>query len=100
MRKIVIRAAFALVATLALLVPESLGQPIPPMSAAEPILWDPGLTHEGTRAVSNSTEIATNYLYRVTTANPSVGAWRTALTVHQGEAHLYLSRGVVPTTTR
>src|SRR5688572_12871324 len=67
--------------------------------ASVPILWDPGLTHEGTRVISNSTDVATNVLYRITTANPSVGAWRTALKVHAGEAHVYLRKGQVPTIT-
>jgi hypothetical protein len=67
---------------------------------AIPILWDPGLTHEGTRVVTNSTAVATNFLYRITTANPSLAAWRTALTVTAGEAHLYMSKGVPPTTTK
>src|SRR5688572_14927383 len=66
---------------------------------ATPILWDPGLTHEGTRVVTNSTTVATNVLYRITTANPSLAAWRTALTVHTGEANLYLRRSIPPTTT-
>jgi len=66
---------------------------------ATPILWDDGLTHEGTRVVTNSTTVATNFLYRITTLNPSLGAWRTALTVVTGEVHLFLSRSVPPTTT-
>src|SRR3954468_7084070 len=72
----------------------------PPSDNAIPMLWDPGLTHEGTRAVTNSTTVATNYLFRITTANPSLGAWRTALTVTAGDANLYMSRGVPPTTTK
>src|SRR5438874_4570393 len=66
---------------------------------ATPILWDPGLTHEGTRVISYTTDVATNVLFRITTANPSLGAWRTALTVLAGEANVYLSRGVAPTIT-
>src|SRR5438105_2672245 len=66
---------------------------------ATPMLWDDGLTHEGTRFVTNSTTVSSNFLYRLTTLNPSLGAWRTALTVSGGEAHLYLSRSVPPTTT-
>src|SRR5688500_8611463 len=99
MRRLKLSPAIGLFITLVLLPLASFSQPIPPISSAQTILWDPGLTHEGTRVVSNATEIATNYLYKVTTANPSVGAWRTALKVHAGEAHLYISRGVVPTTT-
>jgi hypothetical protein len=72
---------------------------VTPPEDATPILWDPGTTHEGTRVVTNSTSVATNYLYRITTANPSLGAWRTALNVTAGEANLFLSRGVPPTTT-
>jgi large repetitive protein len=99
MRSIKLSPAIGLFVTLALLPFVSFAQSIPPISSAQAILWDPGLTHEGTRVVSGATDIATNYLYKITTANPSVGAWRTALKVHAGEAQLYMSRGVVPTTT-
>src|SRR5687767_12181759 len=68
-----------------------------PAADATPILWDPGTTHEGTRAVTNLATVASNYLYRITTANPSLAAWRTALTVTAGEANLYLKRGTPPT---
>lgn len=67
---------------------------------ATPILWDPGTTHEGTRVVTNFTSVSSNYLYRITTANPSLAAWRTALTVTTGEANLYLKRGTPPTTSQ
>ena len=50
-----------------------------PADQATPLLWDPGITHEGTRAVTHFSESSSNYLFRVTTANPSLGAWRTAL---------------------
>ncbi|HEY6227719.1 MAG TPA: hypothetical protein VI282_11415, partial [Verrucomicrobiae bacterium] len=71
-----------------------------PADNATPILWDPGATHEGTRVVTNTTAVATNLLFRITTANPALGAWRTALNVTAGEADLYLSRGVPPTTSK
>lgn len=81
------------------LTPMSLGTtPVDPNSIVA-LTWDPGLTHEGTRVYTNTTTGPTNLYFRVTTANPSLGAWRTALKVHSGEAHLYLSRGVTPTPT-
>src|SRR5688572_25416986 len=64
------------------------------------LAWDPGDTHEGTLVQSNLTTAATDYYYKITTANPSLGAWRTALKVFEGEAHLYLSRGTLPTATQ
>jgi hypothetical protein len=72
----------------------------PPADNATPILWDPGSTHEGTRVVTYTADVATNVLYRITTANPALGAWRTALNVTAGEADLYISRGVPPTTSK
>ncbi|HUS36947.1 MAG TPA: hypothetical protein VM680_16500 [Verrucomicrobiae bacterium] len=68
-----------------------------PAADATPILWDPGTTHEGTRVVTNFATVSSNYLYRITTANPSLAAWRTALTVTVGEANLYVKRGAPPT---
>jgi hypothetical protein len=60
--------------------------------------WDPGTTFDGTLISSNLTGRAGDYYFKITTANPSLGAWRTALKVLDGEANLYLSRGVLPTT--
>jgi uncharacterized repeat protein (TIGR02543 family) len=59
--------------------------------------WDPGTTHEGTLVQSNFTGAAGDFYFRITTANPSLGAWRTALRVLNGDANLYLSRGALPT---
>ncbi len=61
------------------------------------LTWDPGLTHEGTQIVTNGSGLAEDYYFRINTANPSYGAWRTALRVTNGEAHVYLSRGTLPT---
>lgn len=59
--------------------------------------WDPGLTHAGTVGHTNMTGEAGDYYFRVTTANPAVGAWRVALRLFAtNDASLYLSRGVLP----
>ncbi|MGN6385792.1 MAG: hypothetical protein ACTHMT_06085, partial [Verrucomicrobiota bacterium] len=61
------------------------------------LAWDLGETAEGTLVSSNYTASATDYYFKITTANPALGAWRTALKVIDGEANLYLSRGILPT---
>ncbi len=61
------------------------------------LTWDPGLTHEGTVVHSNFTGTAGDFYFRITTANPSLGAWRTALKLFTNDANLYLSRGTLPT---
>jgi large repetitive protein len=58
--------------------------------------WDPGTTHLGTEVYTNVTGIADDYYFRINTANPIYGAWRTALRVLTNEADLYLSRGLLP----
>jgi large repetitive protein len=59
--------------------------------------WDPGDTHVGSTAFTNTTVTATDYYYHIVTANPAAGAWRTALRVLSGEADLYMGRGILPT---
>ena len=60
--------------------------------------WDPGTTHLGTLLYSNSSGAADDYYFRITTANPSLGAWRTALRLfNTNDANLYVSRGLLPT---
>jgi hypothetical protein len=62
------------------------------------LTWDPGSTHLGTMTYSNLSGTADDYYFRVTTANPSLGAWRIALRVlGTNDANLYLSRGLLPT---
>ena len=67
-----------------------------PMTIA-PLGWDLGATHEGSLVASNFSGASGDYFFKITTANPSLGAWRTALKLLAGEAHLYLSRSVLPT---
>ncbi len=62
------------------------------------LTWDPGTTHLGTLVYTNLTGTADDYYFRISTANPSLGAWRTALRMlGTNDANLYLSRGVLPT---
>ena len=63
--------------------------------------WDPGLTHLGTEVYTNTSGEAGDYYFRVTTANPALAAWRTALRVvtTNGDADVYLSRSVLPVPT-
>ena len=76
-------------------VPYTLGiSPVVPQT----LVWDPGTTHLGTQVYTNLTGVAGDYYFRITTANPSLGAWRTALRVlNANDANLYLSRSVLPT---
>jgi hypothetical protein len=63
------------------------------------LAWDPGVTHEGTQVYTNLSGRGGDYYFQITTGNPSLGAWRTALRVLSGEANLYLRRGVWPTVS-
>ncbi len=65
----------------------------------ETLIWDPGLTHLGTEVHTNLSGVAGDYYFRMNTANPSLGAWRTALRLldTNSDANLYLSRGTLPT---
>ncbi|HKQ38988.1 MAG TPA: hypothetical protein VJ063_13000, partial [Verrucomicrobiae bacterium] len=62
-----------------------------------PLAWDPGTTHDGTLAYTNTSGATNDYYFKITTINSPVGAWRTALKVISGEADLYMSRGTLPT---
>ncbi len=64
------------------------------------LAWDPGTTPEGTLVSSNYSTVAGEQFFKVATANPSVGAWRTALRVLEGEAAVYMSRGSLPSVTQ
>ncbi|MDW8382549.1 MAG: LamG-like jellyroll fold domain-containing protein [Verrucomicrobiota bacterium] len=57
------------------------------------LVWDPGLTHEGTQVFTNTSPTGGNYFFRIIAQSSTVGAWRTALRVDSGEAHLYLRQG-------
>ncbi len=60
--------------------------------------WDSGSADSGTLVYTNDSGIADDYYFRITTANPSLGAWRTALhLLTTNDASLYLSRGSLPT---
>jgi hypothetical protein len=50
------------------------------------LAWDSGTAHEGTQVYTNQSLTGGDYFFRITTQNPSVGAWRTALYVDAGEA--------------
>ena len=58
--------------------------------------FDPGETHLGTLLHTNAVATGGDYYFKIRTESPSVGAWRTALTVLSGEADLYMSRGTIP----
>jgi len=60
--------------------------------------WDTGITDLGTQGLSYTNTLKDDYYFRITTQNPSLGAWRTALNVTSGEADLYLMKGAPPTT--
>lgn len=60
--------------------------------------WDPGLTHRGTEVFTNSSATGGDYYFKITTENPSVGVWRTALNVTGGSAQLFMSQGSLPTS--
>jgi hypothetical protein len=60
--------------------------------------WDPGTEDLGTLAYTNLSGLAGDYYFKITTANPSVGAWRTALRLlGTNDANVYLSKGTLPT---
>lgn len=60
--------------------------------------WDPGTEDSGTLAYTNLSGLAGDYYFKITTANPSAGAWRTALRLlGTNDANVYLSKGTLPT---
>jgi len=67
-------------------------------NAAVPLVWDPGTTHEGTEVYQHPDGASGSYWFRITTEAAISGAWRNALNVTCGEAHLYLSQGWLPNT--
>ena len=60
--------------------------------------WDEGATNFGTVVYTHPTTGADSPVFRITTRESTVGAWRTMLHLTAGEADLYLSRGTIPTT--
>ncbi|WP_322284137.1 hypothetical protein [Prosthecobacter sp.] len=62
--------------------------------------WDPGTTDAGTQAFSNSGNTrGGRHYFKVTAQATDIGAWRTRLAVANGEAHVYLKQGSLPTTS-
>ncbi len=57
------------------------------------LTWDPGTDHLGTQVFTNQSSSGGNHFFKITTQNPNVGAWRTALRVLGGEANLFLRQG-------
>lgn len=74
--------------------PTALGQATYTLSAEigylTQLTWDPGTNHLGSRVFTNASLTGGDYFFRITTQNPNVGAWRTALYVDSGEADLAL----------
>jgi large repetitive protein len=64
-----------------------------------PINFDAGVTADGTDVYTNSNVAAGDFYFKIRTTSPALGAWRTALKVLAGEADLYMSRGVLPSTS-
>ena len=60
------------------------------------LAWDSGQAPYGTLNFTNQCSGALNFFFKITAQNTTVGAWRTALNVHAGEASLYLLQGNVP----
>jgi hypothetical protein len=63
------------------------------------LTWDPGTTHLGTQVYTNQNATGGDYYFKIVAQNTALGAWRTALNVISGEAHVYLQKGVLPTST-
>ena len=64
-----------------------------------PINFDAGLTADGTDVYTNNNAVTGDFFFKIRTASPALGAWRTALKVFAGEADLYMSRGVLPSVS-
>ncbi len=60
------------------------------------LTWDPGLSHRGTEVFTNQSATGGDYFFKITTQNPNVGVWRTALNVTSGSAKLFLSQSSLP----
>ncbi len=57
------------------------------------LAWDPGATHAGTISQAQPSLVGGDYYFKITTANTTAGAWRTALNVSSGEADVFLRKG-------
>lgn len=78
-----------------LILPQTYKLVIEPLNVRT-LAWDPGLTHEGTMGFTNDNGLGGDYYFRITTDNPSLQAWRTALKVTAGEADVYLTKDDLP----
>jgi len=63
------------------------------------LVWDDGSTEAGSEIYAHPDTDPGNYVFRITAAATTVGAWRTVLEVTAGNADLYLKRGTIPTTS-
>ncbi|MCW1912394.1 hypothetical protein OJ996_02345 [Luteolibacter sp. GHJ8] len=63
------------------------------------LAWDPGTAEAGTEVFSNTNTRAGRHFFKVTTQSSDIGGWRSRLTVTSGEAALYFSKTILPTTS-
>ena len=69
-----------------------------PATGIPTLAWDDGATDDGTATISASTSIEREYHFLVTTQANTPGAWRGVLRVASGNADVYVSPSVWPTT--
>ena len=69
------------------------------LNVIQDLNWDAGTTDGGTQYSVPSPNPGGTYYFKITTAAPAVGAWRTALRVASGTADVYLKQSSVPTST-
>ncbi|MGA1238915.1 MAG: hypothetical protein ACO34E_18870, partial [Limisphaerales bacterium] len=60
------------------------------------LAWDAGELDGGSSVLSNTSLRGGRHYFRVDPESTDIGAWRTALRVHQGEAQLYMKNGSPP----
>jgi len=64
----------------------------------ETLVWDPGLTHEGTQVRNSPHAYGGPFIFKIVTQGTSSGVWRTALNVTSNEAHIWIQYNNPPTT--
>jgi hypothetical protein len=62
------------------------------------LVWDPGIEDDGTEVITSTRTRGKRSYFRLIAQDTDIGAWRTRLTPATGEADLYMSRGVLPST--
>lgn len=62
----------------------------------EELAWDDGSVENGSQVAEQSQAVQGDYYYKISAASSAFGAWRSRLTVLQGEADLYLYKGTAP----